>query len=219
MPSPSGGIVRAAIKNLDTNEVIDCMFRPKEYTFTKINNWETNRQMGRNVPELQFSGGDGMKLTMELFFDTYEQNADVRTYTNKIWQLMMINTRTEDRGNRGRPPQCEFRWGLSWSFRAVITNLRQTFSLFLPDGTPVRSTMNVTFQQSAEEGRYPGQNPTTVSKPGYKTRRVKEGDTLDWIAYDEYDDSTRWRLLADINNLDNPLDLEPGQILAIAPKN
>jgi hypothetical protein len=219
MPSPSGGIVRASIKNVDTNEVIDCMFRPKEYTFTKANRWEKERRMGSNIPELSFSGGDGMKLTMELFFDGYEAGLDVRTYTDRVWNLMMVSPNTEEEGDRGRPPQCEFHWGYSLSFRAVITEIRQTFTLFLPDGTPVRSTMNVTFQQSAEEGRFPGQNPTTVSRPGYKTRRVQEGETLDWIAYDEYGDSARWRELADINGLDNPMILEPGQLLAIAPKN
>ena len=118
---------------------------------------------------------------------------------------------------KGQPPLCEFRWGKTWSFKAVITSLSQKFTLFLSDGTPVRSTLNVTFQQATEESKYPGQNPTTVTKPGYKTRRVKQGETLDWIAYDEYGDSTLWRFLADTNELENPMKLEAGQLLAIAP--
>ena len=159
-----------------------------------------------------------MTLQMDLFFDTYEAGDDVRTkYTNKIWKLMMINKDKKDKGHKGWPPLCEFRWGQSWSFKAVITSLSQKFTLFLANGTPVRSTMKVTFQQAVEEGKYPGQNPTTVTKPGYKTRRVKQGETLDWIAFDEYEDSTLWRFLADTNNLDDPMELTAGQVLAIAP--
>ncbi|MBM3131803.1 MAG: peptidoglycan-binding protein [Chloroflexi bacterium] len=217
MPSETG-LEKAVIINLDTGETVDCMFRPKEYTFTKANEWTQEVITGKNVPKLQFGGGKGMTLTMELFFDTYEMGLDVRKrYTDKIWRLMMINPANADKGNKGWPPTCEFRWGLAWSFKAVITNINQRFTMFFPDGTPVRSTMTVTFMQAAEEGQYPGQNPTTVSKPGYKTRRVREGETLDLIAFEEYGDAARWRYLADINNLDDPMRLEPGKVLAIAP--
>ncbi len=213
-----GGLEKAQIINLDTNDAVECMFRPKEYTFSKKNTWQTAMITGKNVPKVEFSGGKAMVLKMELFFDTYETGKDVRKqYTDKIWKLMLINTDNKDKGNKGWPPQCEFRWGQAWSFKAVITNISQKFTLFLPDGTPVRSTMNVDFLQAAEEGVYPGQNPTTLSKPGYKTRRVKQGETLDWIAFEEYGDSNRWRFLAEINKIDDPMRLQPGQVIAIAP--
>lgn len=212
------GLEKAQIKNLYNDEVIDCMFRPKEYSFSKSNTWSTEEVVGRNVPALTAFSGGTMTLTMELFFDTYEAGKDVRKEcTDKLWKLMMVEQGNVGADGKGWPPQCEFRWGQAWSFTAVITSLTQKFTLFLGDGTPVRSTVNVTFQQAAEEGQYPGQNPTTISKPGYKTRRVKQGETLDWIAFDEYGDANEWRFLADINNLDNPMELQPGQMLAIAP--
>jgi nucleoid-associated protein YgaU len=46
---------------------------------------------------------------------------------------------------------------------------------------------------------------------------VKEGDTIDWIAFDEYGDCAMWRYIADTNGLDDPGRLRPGQVLAIAP--
>ena len=111
----------------------------------------------------------------------------------------------------------EFRWGDFWSFKAVITEISQKFTLFRDTGAPVRATLDVTFLQAVEEGRYPGQNPTTVGQPGYKRRVVKESETIDWIAFDEYGDSAMWRFIADTNNLDDPSKLKPGQVLAIAP--
>ncbi|RLC93524.1 MAG: peptidoglycan-binding protein [Chloroflexi bacterium] len=210
-------LTKATITNCDTNEIVECMFNPKEYTFGKQNTWKSGLVMGGNVPKVEFGGGQAMTLQMELFFDTYESGEDVRKHTNKIWKLMMINPDTKDKGNKGRPPLCTFSWGDMWSFKAVITSLSQKFTMFTGDGKPVRSTLSVTFQQAEEEGKYPGQNPTTLSTPGYKTRRVKEGETIDWIAFDEYGDPALWRFLAETNDLDDPLRLEVGQMLAIPP--
>ena len=219
MPSPQGELAKATITNLDTKKSIECMFRPKEYTFSKSNSWTRGQVKGKNTPELEFSGGQPTTLTLELFFDTYESGKDVRkAYTNAIWDLTMVNPKTKDpKTHKGRPPMCEFRWGSMWSFKAVITSINQKFTLFLPDGTPVRATLNVTFQQVEEEGIYPRQNPTTGGGYGYRTRVVKEGETIDWFAYDEYGDPAQWRFLDDINRLENPMRLEAGQVLSVTP--
>jgi hypothetical protein len=211
---------KAQIRNLDdsSEEPIVCLFNPNEYSFSKRNTWSKKEVKGKNVPELEFGGGDSMTLTMELFFDTYVTGDDVRKTASRIWKLMNINDKLTDMTSvKGRPPMVEFQWGATWSFKAVIADIKQRFTLFRDDGTPVRATLNVTFMQASDEGKYPGQNPTTVGKPGYKRRMVKQGETIDWIAFEEYGDSTMWRLIAETNNLDNPKILRPGQILSISP--
>ncbi len=217
---PSDKPVKAIIKKVEGESAPDitCLFNPNEYTFSKRNTWNKGEVKGNNVPELEFGGGDSMTLKMQLFFDTYTTGQDVRETTNQIWNLMNIDTiLTDSKTGKARPPKVEFHWGKMCSFRAVITDLSQKFTLFLYDGTPVRATLDVSFLQAEEEGVYPGQNPTTVGQPGYKRRVVKEAETIDWIAYDEYGDSAMWRFIAETNNLDNPQGLRPGQVLAIAP--
>jgi hypothetical protein len=210
--------VKAKIVNLDSKEEVDCLFNPSEYTFSKTNTWTAETAKGKNVPQLEFSGGNSMELKMQLFFDTYSDGGDVRGVTNKIWKLMNIDQSRKDMASdKGRPPMVEFQWGRTWSFKAVITQITQKFTLFRYDGTPVRATLDVTFLQAKEEGRYPGQNPTSVVIPGYKRRVVKEGESIDWIAFEEYGDSTMWRLIAETNNMDNPQRLRPGQVISIAP--
>ena len=209
---------KAKIVNLDTGEEVKCLFNPNEYTFSKKNTWTSKKVKGQNVPSLEFGGGDSMTLRMQLFFDTYTTGGDVRTTTNKIWKLMNINTSLADMtSTKGRPPMVEFQWGATWSFKAVITSISQKFTLFRDNGIPVRATLDVDFMQAKEEGKYPGQNPTTKGSPGYRRRVVREGETIDWIAFDEYGDSTMWRHIADVNNLNDPMKLKPGQVLAIAP--
>lgn len=210
---------KARIIKLDPpREEIQCLFNPNEYTFSKRNTWTKKEVKGKNVPELEFGGGDSMTLKMQLFFDTYATGGDVRDITNRIWKLMSIDPQLTDMtSGKGRPPMVEFQWGSTWSFQAVITDISQKFTLFRSDGKPVRATLDVTFLQAKEDGKYPGQNPTTIGQPGYRRRMVKEGDSIDWIAFDEYGDSAMWRFIADTNNLDNPHRLRVGQVLAIAP--
>ena len=44
---------------------------------------------------------------------------------------------------------------------------------------------------------------------------VQRGDTLSGIAGEKYDDPAMWRVIAEENDIDNPLDLEPGTVLVI----
>lgn len=111
----------------------------------------------------------------------------------------------------------EFQWGRIWTFKAVITQLTERCTYFRDDGIPIRATLDVTFLQAKDSGVYPAQNPTTMGTTGYKQWTVRDGDTIDWIAFTEYGDSNMWRYIADLNGLDDPGHLRPGQKLSIAP--
>ena len=215
----TGELVKATITNLDTNDSIECLFNPKEYTFTKSNNWSQSKTKGKNVPKLEFNGGNPTDLKVQLFFDTYESGEDVRKkYTNAIWQLAMVNKDKQDpKTKKSQPPKCEFRWGSMWSFKAVLADVTQKFTLFLPDGTPVRATLDVTFRQTEDEGLFPKQNPTSGGMPGHRTRIVKAGETLDWIAAQEYGEAKHWRYIAEVNRIDNPFQMKPGTVLQLPP--
>jgi nucleoid-associated protein YgaU len=112
------------------------------------------------------------------------------------------------------PPEVAFEWGV-FRFVAVITEMTQKFTLFKLDGTPVRAKVDVTFTQHKDVNDYPGQNPTSGGGPIQRIRQVIAGDRLDTIAFEVYGDATRWRNIAEHNQINNPLDLHPGQQLAI----
>ncbi|HET7078243.1 MAG TPA: LysM peptidoglycan-binding domain-containing protein [Chloroflexia bacterium] len=219
MPA-NNGLQEAVIKNLLTGEEVRCLFRPKEYTFAKQNTWTPNRAIGKTMQPPKYTGGQPMTLQMELLFDTYEErgNRDVRRRTDGLWKMMKVADQKKDpQTKKSEPPHVEFRWGRTWTFKAVITSLQQKFTLFDPDGTPVRSTVTISFMQAEEQGQYPGQNPTSGAREGYAVHVVKEGETIDWIAFTAYGTSTAWRHLAAGNDLDDPGRLQPGQRLLIVP--
>ena len=48
-----------------------------------------------------------------------------------------------------------------------------------------------------------------------KTRVVVMGMSLWSIAWDEYNDCEKWRVIAKANNIMNPMDIHPGQVIRI----
>ena len=126
---------------------VDCMFNPFEYTVTKTNTYKEERSNRSDVPGFEFEKAGPQALKLTLVFDTFEAGEDVSQETNKLWKLMESKTRRE--GNRNRkvpPPEVAFEWGV-FRFVAVITTMMQKFTLFKPDGTPVRASVQVTFTQ------------------------------------------------------------------------
>jgi phage tail protein X len=228
-------LAMATIIDHDHGTTVNCMFNPKEYTFSKQNSWTPTPVKGANMGQYEFGNGQPATLQMQLFFDTYtniksgaaeaDPPKDVRKeYTRAVWDMMLVDPdlasvngsgQSASNDEKGRPPIVIFQWGSTWSFRAVITSLRERFTLFLPDGTPVRSTLDVTFQQIQDQHTYPLTNPTSGGVGGERIWKVSEGDTLAWIAYKLYGDANRWRLIADANKLTRVRQLLPGMILEI----
>lgn len=217
MPTTRGGLEPAVIINKNTGERVPCMFNPYEYTITKQNTYEQASTKGLNIPRLRFKQGGAQTLTLRLLFDTYGEGEDVRTFTAPLWRMMMVDEdRADQRTGKSEPPHCIFQWG-RFEFEAVITKMDEKFTLFLKDGTPVRTVVNITLQQVIDEEAHARQNPTSGGGTAPRTRILYAGDRLDLIAWEEYGDATRWRRIAEANGIIDPLRLRPGQIIMIPP--
>lgn len=223
-PSSGGAPVKACIVKKSGGNPIYFMFNPKEYEFTKSNQWGNEETKGTNTPKIEFKGGQPTSLSLQLVFDTYglQPPKDVRKeYTNALWELTLVEESTRNaKNNKARPPTVLFMWGKSaspmWSFEAVITKMSQKFTMFLADGTPVRATVNLTLQQAKDERQSLGwQNPTSGGVDRVRLWTVQEGDTLAWIAYRHYGDTAEWRRIADANRLTQVRHLRPGTTLEL----
>jgi hypothetical protein len=182
-------------------------FNPTNYSLAKSNQIAEAAIPGLNAPILQYVHGNTRTLDMELFFDTYEKGSSVVSETDKIYNLLLIDPSTH------APPICRVSWG-KFVFTAVVDHVNGKFTLFLSDGTPVRATLNVTFKEYQDIDRLVRTEPTQ-SADHRKMRVVKSGDRLDFIAHEEYGDAEKWRTIADANHLDDPHDLEPGDVLVL----
>lgn len=200
---------------LNPLQSVECHFNPNEFEIKGAIKWIQEPSIGADFPRMTFSGGDAQDMTVDFLFDTTDTGQDVRKEYATLLEIASVdkdqkNTRTK----KSAPAACQFQWGRLLSFNAVIKEINQKFTLFKPDGTPLRARVSVTFSQAGEQPKW--QNPTSRTD-SRKTWVVTKGDRLDWIAYYEYGDPAYWRHIAEANDLDNPAELQPGQVLQLLP--
>jgi hypothetical protein len=200
---------KARITVEHTGAALDVMFNPTEYTLNQDNSFASQTVPGLSSPLLQFVHGNLRTLEMELFFDTFEQQRDVRDETQKLVALLAIDPELH------APPILVVSWA-SLQFRCVLVKASQKFVLFLPDGRPVRARLGVSFNEfvdAAREGREIKRQTSNFSK----VHRVVAGETLSAIAGRFYGDPTNWRPIAIENGIDDPRALAAGASLLIPP--
>ncbi len=210
---PTGGVKlkKAFIKNLLTNEEVECMFNPHEYTLTKRNTY-TERQSHRNDQNrANFAQGGPQTLKLNLHFDTLTTNSDVREHTDKLWKMMQVDTAVLTETNKSAPPNVAFQWG-TFYFEAVITNMTQKFTLFTHNGVPVRCVVDVTLEQKVDVDDYKDDPfPDIVRKEPTEEVVATEGDRIDNIVASVANKSLNdIREIMEDNNIDNPLNITPG---------
>lgn len=208
---------KAQFVNLaNESKKVICHFNPDSVNIDKQVIWKRRPNIGDDVSPPIFAGGEPLTLTLQgLLFDTTDTGSDVRDTYKMLTELAMIDKTVKDaKTNQSAPPSCRFQWGSFLSFKAVVESVNQTFTLFKPDGTPLRAKVTVKIRQVPDPAA--PQNPTSRSE-ARKIWVVEEGQRLDWIAAREYGESAQWRYIAETNNLDNPLDLHSGQVLKLTP--
>jgi nucleoid-associated protein YgaU len=219
-----------------TPGTIEALFNPGEISRSRTATWEAEPIAGHGgpdgaAPEVEFHAVEPETLTLELFFDTYEDRSDtagwaaalippvpgglvststatdVRRHTDRVARLARIDQELH------RPPVCRLWWGKFDVFQGVLTELGQSYTMFLEDGTPVRATLSCTFLEVVPQARVRVSELHSADVP--RTRRVTRTDTLASIAAQEYGDPGLWREIARANRVVNPRQLRAGDVLVI----
>ena len=209
---------KKAYLETEGGEKISCLFNPSDLALTQINGWAGDAMPGKGVPTLRYTGAASGQLRLTLFFDTTDTGEDVSTYTGKIVGLMEVDSSlpgADEKTNNGRPPWVRFHWGDFHSFKAVVSSLDLTFEYFSSTGTPLRARAALVLTQYQQDMAFGPQNPTSGTPRPHRVHRVQPGETLDRIAAMHLGDATRWRSIAEVNGIEDPLALRPGRLLAI----
>jgi nucleoid-associated protein YgaU len=213
-----GRLEKATITNTVSGDRIPVLFNPEEYSLKREINYAQAAVPGLSAPILQFVNGNLQTLDMELMLDSYERHteggrtladahSDVRVQTRKITTLMDIDRTTH------APPVLLFTWA-SLTFTCVLARATQQFLVFLPDGTPVRARLQVTFNEFRNadlEAKEIKRETADYSK----LHVVLQGETLSSIAAAVYGDPTLWRPIAIRNDVDVPAAIAVGERLVV----
>jgi hypothetical protein len=224
--APDAGKLEMAYLEIEGGTKLYCWFNPKEYSITKTSTFNAKATAGKDFPQVQYGGGQPATLSVDLLFDAFKPQipaGNVVGIAAELMKLMQIKEGTGG-GKRGRPPHVQFIWGDSWTFLSFVESLTIQYLRFAPSGAPTRMMGKLKLKQAEKEtlptsaagGSNPrGQNPTTVGLAGLASHVVRDGDTLQSIAFTHYRDPTRWRKIAEANDINDPMRLRRGQPLSI----
>lgn len=216
---------KATILNTFTGESLRVMYNPEELKLEQGNTFAEVGVPGLGTPPVQYVRGKARTLSMELFFDTYESGEDVRTRTAPVVALLDKDPREL------APPVLLFSLG-RLQLQCVLVDAGQRFTMFLSDGTPVRSTLAVRFQEyvrlevEIRQGLFFG-SPTVsaaVNAAGAvvgvssTVHVTSAGETLSGLAGAYLGDPALWRAIASANGIVDPFDLGVGRSLVIPPR-
>jgi LysM repeat protein len=218
-------------------ESIRLKYNPTELSFDKSAQIAEIAIPGLDAPLLQYVRGQAERLSLDLFFDSTDDGMaagrngarSVTEQTDRIFQLIKIEPA------RHAPPICEFVWndrfpGSSLStvassgtgnqnrngFPCIVESLKQKFTLFSPDGVPLRATLTV----GLREFRTLEQQIAQLNKHSpdrTQAHVVQRGDTLSAIAARHYGRPDEWRRIAGENKIEDPRRIAAGAVLIVPP--
>jgi nucleoid-associated protein YgaU len=209
---------------------IDVQFNPNSLTLDKRPRHASINIPGLDAPLKQFVRNEAETLRVELFFDSTEQGTgagakSVTELTDPFVGLVKIDPATH------APPICSFAWGKKFpgdslperyknqrrtEFKGVVTDVKQDYQLFSPEGTPLRALLTVTLDEYRPMHQQL-KELNLMSADHSRAHVLERGETLALVAWMHLDDAAAWRVIADANDVDDPRRLEPGRTLLVPP--
>ena len=203
-------------------------YNPTELAFAKAAQFADIAIPGLPMALTQFVRGDAETLSLDLLFDATEGGMGpggegVTGIVHAFHQFVQID------GDKHAPPLIRVTWGEKLPgnaysnaaeperhFDAAVLSVGRKFTLFAPDGTPLRATVSLSLKQYVSLSRQLA--AVNYRSPDHTRRHVVQvGETLPLIAHDAYGDVRKWRVIAEHNNLSDVRALAPGMVLSLPP--
>lgn len=211
-----GAPEKAYLLARSTGERLTCRFNPKEIKITKSATWKrANNKGAQEASEPEFVGTNPRLLTMDLFFEGWSTGTgDVSPDVNKLFSWTNP-TQDSINSDQPQPPLVVLHWGAKSYFEVYVKKVDATYLMFNAMGEPIRAMVKCQFEETPTSAE--SQNPTSGGNPGNRTHVVVQGESLQSIAYREYQHAGRWRAIALANDIDDPFRVAPGTSLLVPP--
>ncbi len=188
-------------------------YNPVNFKFDKPVSWKEQDEQGQES-KLEFQKVQPATVSMELIFDTTNDNSDVgQVWVNKLLELTNPTVPDEGDVDKMRPPIVDFSWG-SFRFTGVVESVNATYTMFSQQGNPLRAKVQLKMKEKTASSDY----SSSGSGSGLTTDKVQlvtvqSGQTVAQIAASN---NTTQQAIQDANpQVSDWLNLAAGAILAI----
>ncbi len=192
---------------------------PSSYSRTTHVRYNDRQAQGSAGPSPEFNRVAAEQISFELIFDATGviPAPTGQSYSNGVSDAIgqLITLTATLNGASHSPNYLVLSWG-QLQFQCVLTSLDVNYTLFMPDGTPLRAKVNVSFQSYTSE--------TQLAKEANKRSpdvthvvTFTQGDTLPLLCYRIYGDSRFYPQVAAVNGLLSFRQLRPGDQLVFPP--
>jgi nucleoid-associated protein YgaU len=195
------------------DQSISVPVNPDKYTRSIIIEYNKEQEQGTQGNNPPFNRTPPEELQFEFLFDGTGVIPGSKNIQSGIEEFKKTVYRIE--GDIHRPNFLKLIWG-DLAFNCVLKDLKIDYTLFKPDGTPLRATVHATFMQVVDEKRRSaeqGKNSPDLTHVRY----VKEGDTLPLMAYKIYGDASLYVQVAKYNGLSNFRSIRPHTRIVFPP--
>jgi hypothetical protein len=192
---------------------------PSSYAFSRQISYNDRQAQGSPGMSPEFNRISDEEISFDLVFDaTGVIPAPVgQNYSNGVADVLkqFMNLIATVNGTIHSPNYLIIGWA-QLQFQCVLSSLKIDYTLFMPNGTPLRAKVAVTFKSFASE--------TALAKRTKKSSPdlshviiVTAGDKLPDLCYQVYGDSSYYADVARVNGLLSFRDLSPGTSLLFPP--
>lgn len=214
-PLEQSGLRKAMLVCEERGERLPVHFNPTQITVEKaVVVREPHQRAAAEGATPVFLNTKTRTLKLALILDAWSSGRDVAADV-ALLQSWLNPTDASMSSGTPAPATVEVDWSGVTMFPGYLTNANATFTLFDSGGSPLRATVNVDIREIPDIP--PPTNPTSGGQRGQRSRLVRDGETLQSVAFDEYRDASLWRSLAVANAIDDPKRLAVGTRLEIPP--
>ena len=192
---------------------------PGSYAYSRTVKYSDRQAQGATGGSPEYNRGGDADLSFELIFDATGVIPEPtgQSYDNGVGDVIknFIELLATVNGNTHTPNYLIVGWA-GLQFQGVLTSLKIDYSLFRPDGTPLRAKMAVAFKYYSSEdmlAKAAGLNSPDLTH----IVTVVAGDTLPALCHRIYGDSRYYARVARFNRLSGFRNLPPGTELLFPP--
>lgn len=193
-------------------------------TFKIQHNTEQAQGSQGNDPEFTFTPPEDLKLDFTLDGtgvvpikgEAGQFHRDVAQKVQDLLQLIYVMNPDTHKPNFLRLLWGDFSFGNTSGFNCILKDLQINYTLFSPEGKPLRAKLSATFARYVEPElrvREEGKNSPDVTH----LRRVTAGDTLPLMTYRIYRDASYYLQVAKVNGLVNFRRLRANDVVRFPP--